>query len=464
MWRRSATRTVAALATGATLVGLLMAGQASAEPTEQPPASCALPSAGAAPERSEPGAQQLDPAAVRDAVGYAQTRLGVSVQVYRNNCLVGGSPPNPVTRNVPTNLFSSTKSVVSMAAGIAYGRGDLDLDAPIGDYLPEGPGWGDAAHRAITVRNLLQQAGGLKQAIASEAITTGNDVHIGRQALALPITHEPGTTFGYSQRTPDLVGFVVASAVGQNLQDFLQETLFDPLGIDRNDYFWLRDRSGNNYGYAHLFIPGEEFARLGLLMQNDGSWNGRQVIPADYVRQVSEPSAPNACYGLLFWTNRGDTCSSPELPRGQARDQQLVPGAPRDMYAMLGALNQSNFMIPSLNMTITWHGFPGPAAPSPQAVVGASADPQSDFFRILMRGVRDQDVPDPGPAALDLILPDLNPLAYLDPAVLGNGLGAGPYAPPGCTLFACPPDDLTAGPRGTVPDVAGADATAPANR
>ncbi|MBN9738388.1 MULTISPECIES: serine hydrolase [unclassified Pseudonocardia] len=436
------TRAVATAAACAALVGTVVVGQAAAAPAGPAAEPCALPSGSGGPERSTPEAQQLDPAAVRDAIAYAQTNMRLSVRIHRHNCLVGTGPLDPVTENVPMNVWSSTKSVVSMATGIAYGQGRLGLDDPIGAYLPDGPGWGDDAHRAITVRNLLQEAGGLDEAILSEAATVGNDPHVARQALALPITHEPGTNFAYSQRTPDLLAFVVARAVGQDFQDFVQDTLFDPIGIDRDSYVWLRDRSGNTYGYAHLFMPSEQFARLGLLMQNGGAWNGRQVVPADYVRQVSEPSVPNPCYGLLFWTNRGDTCTTPDLPASRVLDHESTQSAPRDMYAMVGALHQNNFIVPSLDMTITWNGVLGDKSPDPQALLSASpADLYYNFFRILMRGVEDQDVPDPGPYRPDTPSTDLSPDNYLDPAVLGNGLGVGPYAPPGCSVVACPPAD-----------------------
>lgn len=457
MMKKAAVRTLAAAATCAALAGLVMVGQAQADPAPAADAStaCPLPSGSAAPGRSDPGAQQLDPAAVRDAVAYAQANMRLSVRIYRNNCLVGTGPLDPATQNVPFNVFSSTKSVVSMATGVAYGQRKLALDDPIGKYLPEGPGWGDAEHRAITIRNLLNEAGGLDEAILSEFATVGNDPNVARQALALPITHEPGTNFDYSQRTPDLVAFVVARAVGQDFQDFVQDNLFDPVGIDRSSYFWLRDRSGNTYGYANLFIPSEQFARLGLLMQNGGRWNGEQVVPADYVEQVSVPSAPNPCYGLLFWTNRGDTCKTTDIPASRVLDHQLTPSAPRDMYAMVGALQQNNFIIPSLDMTVTWTGVLGDKAPDPQAIASASpsADLYYNFFRILMRGVRDQDVPDPGPYVADAASPNLDPANYLDPKILGNGIGIGPYAPPGCNLVFCPPGDLTTGPRQEIPDI-----------
>ncbi|MBW0102544.1 hypothetical protein [Pseudonocardia sp. KRD291] len=106
-------------------------------------------------------------------------------------------------------------------------------------------------------------------------------------------------------------------------------------------------------------------------------------------------------------------------------------------------------------MTVTWTGLLGDKAPDPQAIASASpsADLYYNFFRILMRGVRDQNVPDPGPYTPDAASPNLDPANYLDPKVLGNGVGIGPYAPPGCNLVFCPPADLTTGPRQEIPDI-----------
>lgn len=111
--------------------------------------------------------------------------MRVNVQVLRNNCLIGRGPLNDHTDDLPGNLFSGTKSVVSIVAEAA--TAGLDLDADV-----------------VT------------------------------QALALPVEHELGTHFEYTQRGPDLLAHVVERAVGQDLQDYVQEHLFTPLGIDRD--------------------------------------------------------------------------------------------------------------------------------------------------------------------------------------------------------------------------------------
>lgn len=404
------------------LVVLLAAGAnpagAVAEPQPADQRDCALPAEGgfqsAAPEEVD-----LDPAAVREALAYANTHMRTSVQIFRNNCRVGAGALDPVTGGLPYNVWSSTKSVISMLTGIAEGQGKLALDDPVGKYLPAGQG--DAAHRAITLRQLLTQTSGLDEAILSEGATTGLDPDICQEALAQPLTHEPGTHFEYSQRTPDLLACAVQRAVGTDLQDYAQRHLFDPLDIPRSSYFWLRDRSGQTYGYAHLFIPPEQYAKLGLLMQNDGEWNGRQVVPADYVRRVGEPTSTNGCYGMLFWTNRGEPCISTNLPSSQAVQHEMIPSAPRDLYAMVGALQQNNFIIPSLNMTVSWTGALGDTTTNPGGALSgnlAASDLYYNFFRILMKGVQDQYVPDPGPYAAPPAEFDFDPRNYADPAVL----------------------------------------------
>ncbi|GAB3689962.1 serine hydrolase domain-containing protein [Saccharopolyspora tripterygii] len=415
---------VAAAAGGAT---------ATAQPG-RPETRCAAPDGDSAATRVEPGAVDLDPAAVRDALTYANTHLRASVQVFRHDCLVGTGALDPVTQNVPVNVWSSTKSVVSLLTGIARDRGQLQLDDPIDRYLPQGPGWGDAAHRAITVRQLLTQTSGIRQAIASEAATTGTDVDIAREALAQPLVREPGSAFEYSQRGVDLLAFVVQRAVGRDLQEFAQEALFAPVGIAAHDYVWLRDRSGNTYGYAHLFIPPERFARLGLLMAHDGEWNGTRVVSADYVSQLRQPTATNGCYGFLFWTNAGKPCTSANVPHAQTVDRQMITSAPADLYAMVGAFHQNNFVIPSLGIVVTWTGLLGDTAPNAAGIASSlPADLYHNFFRILLRGIRDQHVPDPGPYQNPPFDFDFNPINYADPRVLLTDLAPHPQ----CNVLVC---------------------------
>lgn len=436
MWKRLGAVAVAATL-GAGLVGAVGVGAAAA--AQRPPSpmsTCSLPSNGANVGVATPSEEDLSPVAVEAAIEYATTHLRASVQIFRNNCKVAEGPLDPVTDGIPYEVFSSTKSVVSILTGVAYDQHRLSLDDPIGKYLPTGPGWGDAAHRAITIRQLLTETAGLKESILTEFASVGVDPNIVQEALAQPLVHPPGSTFDYTQRVPDLLAYVVQRAVGEDLQAFAQHYVFGPIGIPANSYIWLRDRSGNTYGYANLFIPPTQFAKLGLLMQNNGNWNGRQLLSTNYIGQLRQPTATNGCYGFLFWVNGGTSCESANIPAAQTVDHEMIPSAPSDLFAMVGALQQNNFMIPSLNMTVTWTGAFGDTTPNLAGLLsasGAASDLYYNFFRILMGGVEDRHIPDPGPYVTPPEDFDINPLNYVDPRVLLTDL----VTNPSCNVLLC---------------------------
>jgi CubicO group peptidase (beta-lactamase class C family) len=396
---------------------LASAQTAPAAVADATPKMCALPSGGTKFEPATPAQEDLEPAALNQALLYAETHLRASVQIFRNNCLVGTSLSNPLTADIPWEIFSATKSVVSVLTGIAYDQHKLALDNPIGMYLPQGPGWGDAAHRSITIRELLTETAGLRESILSEFASVGTDPNIAQEALAQPLTTLPGTHFEYSQRDVDLLAFVVQRAVGEGLQTFAQQFLFGPIGIPAHSYIWLTDRSGNTYGYANLFIPPTQFAKLGLLLQNDGVWRGTRILSSSYIKQATADDPTNPCYGFLFWHNGGGSCTGANIPAAETVAGPLIASAPNDLFAMVGALQQNNFMIPSLHMTVTWTGALGDTAPN--LSVALSAGPTSDlyynFFQLLMAGVLDVKVPNPGPYMTPPLDLDINPLNYFSP-------------------------------------------------
>jgi CubicO group peptidase (beta-lactamase class C family) len=435
-------RHTAVSASCALVIGISFCGTAAARPSARNVSAtahtamkhCALPAADRPFATATPAQEDLNEAQVAQAVDQLSVRSRLSVQVFRNNCLVAGDPLNPVTAAAHNNLWSVTKSVTSMLAGIAISHGKLAINAPIGRYLPHGPGWGNRAHRAITVRQLLTQTSGIAEAILAEAATTGGDPNLAQEALAQPIEHRPGTHFEYSQLGPALLAYVVQRAVGTNLRTYAQRKLFGPIGISSGSYLWLEDRSGTPYGYSNLFLTPTQLARLGLLMQNHGRWIGRRVIPAAYVRKVRRPTATNGCYGRLFWTNGGRPCTGANIPAAQTVQHRAVPSAPRDMYEMNGTGGQLNVMIPRLHMTVTTTGYFGDTDPDPSILLGATpGDMQYDFFRTLMQAVEDVYIHDPGPYSGDPIDLDINPLNYLDPRVLVRDLDANPD----CNVLVC---------------------------
>ncbi|CAH0025251.1 unnamed protein product [Clonostachys rhizophaga] len=98
---------------------------------------------------------------VAAALAYANLHGRFAVHIFRNNCLVGRV--DALTDNIPVQIFSVTKSITA------------SWTLTVGDYLPEAPSWGDAAHRAILVRQILTETSGTQEAILSELLTVGID-------------------------------------------------------------------------------------------------------------------------------------------------------------------------------------------------------------------------------------------------------------------------------------------------
>ncbi|NUS44356.1 MAG: serine hydrolase [Mycobacteriaceae bacterium] len=379
---------------------------------------------GRSPQTAVPEEVGLDGPALAQAVSFAAGRNRTNVQVYRHNCLVAAGPHNAETGHVAWNVWSVTKTVVSMVTGIAVDEGKLDIHAPIDRYLP--PGVGDRAHRAIKVVDLLTETSGLRQGVATEGVTailqvdTNNPV----QALALPMDYRPGTRFVYSQRTVDLLVYVVQRAIGEDFQAFAQRKLFDPMGIHSSDYFWARDRAGNTYGYAHLMIPPDDLAKVGLLMANRGRWADRQLVSARYMDAATTPTDTNRCYGYLIWLS-GWGCwgDSTGLP----------PGA----FTASGMMSQHTLVLPHLDMMISWTGLGGSV--NPDGIIGqldSGAELIHTFMRGLLGSVRDTPTRVPGP----YIQPPPRDVQVGDVAdfdIVRAVLGTGPYAYPGCTFDRC---------------------------
>jgi CubicO group peptidase (beta-lactamase class C family) len=141
-----------------------------------------------------------------------------------------------------------------------------------------------------------------------------------------PLLFEPGTQWDYSDSGPNWLAECITLIYGRDLEDWMFERVFTPLGIDRDDLAWRK----NAYRPELIAgVPRREFgsgisanvdamARLGYLYLKKGQWVGQQLIPKDFVEAASHP-VPSVIglqvlkpetygqasdhYGLLWWNN-----------------------------------------------------------------------------------------------------------------------------------------------------------------
>lgn len=418
-------------AAAVTALGLFaVPGPATAAPAGPAPGECAVTRTGEYP-RAEPAAVGLDADALRAAMAYWVGEGAENLKVFRHGCLVAEGALDAATDRIPRQNWSQTKTVSALIAGVAVRQGLIEVDAPIGRYLP--PGIGDRKHRSITIRSLLTMTSGLElnwvRGLAISADLAGP-----RQAMSMPLRHRPGEYFEYEQTTPSVLNWVVQHALNRagralDYQDFAQQEFFDKLGIPLSAYWWQRDRSGTTMGHAGLLLRPLEFGRLGELMRRQGVFAGERLIDAAYLRLLQTGTRANCGYGYMVWLN---SCGGGErqvnasivVRREIAPARPWIASAPADMYFSWGAHGQHVFVIPSLDLVITRAGERSPDSSSDFERLdgdllfnGAQKGGYFEFFRLLMGAVTDMAADVRAGLATDYREPPeaVDPVAWLAP-------------------------------------------------
>jgi CubicO group peptidase (beta-lactamase class C family) len=263
--------------------------------------------------RSTPAEQGVDPAGI-DAFIDAVARLDGaelhSLMVLRHGHVLAERWWRPYSPDGPHLLYSLSKSFTSTALGFAVAEELVDLDATVLSYFPEFDGLvTDVRSRSILVRHVAAMASGHDDETADEAYKLGQgDLLLGM--LLIPPDREPGTVFAYNQPCTYALSAIISRVSGGSLTEFLRPRLFEPLGITA--YGWWTDDLGRELGFSGLHAPTEALAKLGQLYLRRGEWNGRQLLPAEWVDEATrsyitpvraDPDWRQG-YGFQFWRSR----------------------------------------------------------------------------------------------------------------------------------------------------------------
>jgi CubicO group peptidase (beta-lactamase class C family) len=195
-----------------------------------------------------------------------------------------------MTRDTKHDLRSVTKSVVSALSGIAVGSGAIrSLDQPLVEWFPEYPELNTAERRRVTVAHVLAMTTGLEwneevpyNDPRNDEIRMTRDSQPLRYALSPRFAHAPGEEFTYNGGLTQVMGAVIERATRSSLEDFARTRLFEPLGI--TDVEWVGDLAGMPSAASGLRLRPRDLAKFGSLYLHSGRWNGRQVIPADWIQ------------------------------------------------------------------------------------------------------------------------------------------------------------------------------------
>ena len=222
----------------------------------------------------------------------------------------------PMTADSMHDLQSINKSVVSALVGIALRDGIIaSLDQPLIDWFKEYPDLDTPARRRVTLAHALSMTAGFDWNEDLSLTDPRNDqLRIFQEArplhhaLSRPIVAEPGSVFRYNGALTQVMVAVVERAAKMPLREYARTKLFEPLGIV--DVDWLGSVGAGDLPAPWLRLHPRDLAKFGSLHLHGGQWNGKQVIPADWIEQstrrhVRVPSPPGVQsengYGYYWW-------------------------------------------------------------------------------------------------------------------------------------------------------------------
>ena len=255
-------------------------------------------------------------------LAYGYFRDGAITTGYRED-------PSPAASR---NVASVTKSVLALLYGVALDKGVVkSIDEPISNHLREAADAAlDPRVRALTFRHLLTMTAGW------ESWDTDLPPFDFVDSLRRPFVYAPGERFQYDNATSNILGIALARAAGTTLERFAEEHLFEPLGI--RNYRWLKDARGNTMGWHNLHLTLDDMLKIGQLVLDEGAWQGRQIVPADWIR------------AMLTRRNAGGPPSN--IPYGYHWYVVQTPDRAHESYGAFGYGGQLIYVVPALKLVI----------------------------------------------------------------------------------------------------------------
>lgn len=212
--------------------------------------------------------------------------------------------------------WSVAKSYLSALFGILLAEGAIDsLDDPVVKYAPKLKG---SAYETATIRNVLNMASGVT--FDEDYLDPNSDINRMGRVVALGGELDdfsaslqdsfatPGETWQYVSIDTHVIGMVIRGATGRGVSELLTEKIIQPLGLERDGYY-ITDGAGVAFVLGGLNFTTRDFARFGQMILQDGVHDGQQLVPADWIFESTQPSAPTAQgkigYGYQWWIPRG---------------------------------------------------------------------------------------------------------------------------------------------------------------
>jgi CubicO group peptidase (beta-lactamase class C family) len=279
--------------------------------------------------------------------GIDETGIAIdSLLIARHGYLVFEVYPRQYDNESRHDIHSCTKSYTSALLSIAIEQGYINsTDDRLVDLLPNRTIANlDARKESITLEHLLTMTSGLEWDEWSYPYSSNLNSHYLMWAasdqiqyiLDQPMVADPGDVWTYNSGGSHLLGAIITDATGRTLLEFAMENLFTPLGISQFDISWVRDHQGYYLASGGASMVSRDMLKFAYLYLNNGTWDGEQIVPSDWVQLSSETLITfndYSGYSYQWWTYPTDIVN---------------------VFAALGYQGQFIAVIPELDMVVVF--------------------------------------------------------------------------------------------------------------
>ncbi|MFZ5495421.1 MAG: serine hydrolase domain-containing protein [Verrucomicrobiota bacterium] len=261
--------------------------------------------------RATPESQGISSAGLLPLLDEAEVRaFGLhGLMILRHGKVVAEGWWAPYSADEPHMLFSLSKSFTATAVGLLQAEGRINIHDKLVSFFPdEVPADASDNLQNMRLRDLLMMSTGQHKEDVDKINVMAPDGTGTRQFLAAPVKQKPGTLFYYNSPATFMLSATVQKVTSQTVRDYLVPRLFEPLGIPAPE--WDLTPQGYSFGASGLHLRTEDIAKFGQLLLQRGEWQGRRLVPAEWVdlatsRQTSNGSTPDGDwdqgYGFQFW-------------------------------------------------------------------------------------------------------------------------------------------------------------------
>jgi len=251
-------------------------------------------------------------------------------------------------RDVNWLSMSVSKSFISALIGIALHEGDIEtLDAPITQYVPELKG---SAYDGVAIVDVLEMSSGAAwnedyADSESDIMRMGKIMGLGGSldefTATLKPERAPGTFNQYNSADTQALGMLLSRATGKSITDYMQEKLWEPLGMESNAY-WMVDDHQVEMAFGGLNATARDYAKIGELFRNKGNWQGIEIVDPEWVAASTHATKAH----LL----PGDNPAS-DYPMGYGYQWWLMDGEEGE-FSAIGVYNQFIYVNPTRDLVI----------------------------------------------------------------------------------------------------------------